>query len=246
MSLQRAFWQRVQLSRAMPNAADARPTKPTFSRPLPFVRGRSRRRIEVFSPKLARRVSFASYAQWKLWLALEANPLVVTFCERPSRLDAANSSVIDFWVQLRSPAASEFWLLDVEDGSNEIEVVATPATVDDAPIPSERVRGLPIRHVTRTDLCGWTTPVANWARIVPYLVVWSRFSDVVLAQAIVVYLERSHTLDQIMAHFADHDPPMVEAALYSLVANGRVLSSDLAVSPLGGATRFSRAIAAAT
>ena len=223
----------------MPNAADAHPTKPTSSRPLPFVRGRSRRRIEVFSPKLARRLSLASYAQWQLWLALEANPLVVTFCERPARLDATNSSVIDFWVQVRSASAGEFWLLDAEDGGNEIEVVT-------APIPSERVRGLPIRHVTHSDLCGWTTPVANWARIIPYLVVWRRFSDVVLAQAIVVYLERSHTLDQIMAHFADHDPPMVEAALYSLVANGRVLSPDLAVSPLGGATRFSRAIAAAT
>ena len=105
---------------------------------------------------------------------------------------------------------------------------------------------MPIRHVAHTALRDWTTPVANWARIVPYLVVWRRFSDVVLTQAIVVYLERSHTLDQIMAHFADHDPPMVEAALYSLVANGRVLSPDLAVSPLGGTTRFSRAIAAAT
>jgi len=230
----------------MSHATDAHPTKPTFSRPLPFVRGRSRRRIEVFSPKLARRLSLASYAQWQLWLALEANPLVVNFCERPARLDAANSSAIDFWVQLRTAAASEFWLLDAEDSSNEIDVVAAPAAVDSAPIRAERVRGLPIRHVTHADMQGWTTPVANWARIVPYLVVWRRFSDVVLAQAIVVYLERSHTLDQIMAHFADHDPPMVEAALYSLVANGRVLSPDLAVSPLSGATRFSRAIAAAT
>ena len=230
----------------MSHATDAHPTKPTFSRPLPFVRGRSRRRIEVFSPKLARRLSLASYAQWQLWLALEANPLVVNFCERPARLDAANSSAIDFWVQLRIAAAGEFWLLDAEDGSNEIDVVAAPAAVDSAPIRAERVRGLPIRHVTHTDMQGWTTPVANWARIVPYLVVWRRFSDVVLAQAIVVYLERSRTLDQIMAHFADHDPPMVEAALYSLVANGRVLSPDLAASPLSGATRFSRAIAAAT
>jgi len=230
----------------MSHATDAHPTKPTYSCPLPFVRGRSRRRIEVFSPKLARRLSLASYAQWQLWLALEANPLVVAFCERPVRLDAVNSRVIDFWVQLRSPASGEFWLLDDEGGSDEIERVATPAAVDAAPIRAERVRGLPIRHVAHTALRDWTTPVANWARIVPYLVVWRRFSDVVLTQAIVVYLERSHTLDQIMAHFADHDPPMVEAALYSLVANGRVLSPDLAVSPLGGTTRFSRAIAAAT
>ena len=223
----------------MSNTGVAHPPKPTFSRPLPFVRGRSKRRIEVFSPKLARRLSLATYAQWQLWLALEANPLVMTFCERPALLDEANSSVIDFWVQLRGVAAGEFWLLDGKDGGNDIEGIAVP-------IPSEQIRGLPIRHVTQTDLGGWTTPVANWARIVPYLVVWRRFSDVVLAQAIAVYLERSHTMDEIMAHFADHDPPMVEAALYSLVANGRLLSPDLAASPLSGATSFSRANAAAT
>lgn len=230
----------------MSHDADAHPTTPTFSRPLLFVRGPARRRIEVFSPKLARRLSLASYAGWQLWLALEANPLVLTFCERPARLDAANSRVIDFWVQLRSPASSEFWLLDDEGHSDEIEVAGTPAAQNDATIRPEQVRGLPIRRVAPTDLRDWAIPVANWARILPYLVVWGRFSDIVLAQAIVVYLERSHTLDQIMAHCADHDPPMVEAALYWLVANARVLSPDLAVSPLSGATRFSRASAPAT
>jgi hypothetical protein len=230
----------------MSHLADAYPEKPAFSRPLMFVRGPSRRRIEVFSPKLDRRLSLGSYAQWQLWLALEANPLVATFCERPARLGAANSRVIDFWVQLRSPASGEFWLLEDEGDSEAIEVAAAPTTMNVTTIPSEQFRGLLIRRVARTDLRDWAIPVANWARILPYLVVWARYSDVVLAQAIVVYLERSHTLDQVMAHFADHDPPMVEAALYSLVANGRVLSPDLAVLPLSGATCLSRASAAAT
>lgn len=111
----------------MSNDADAHPTKPSFLRPLPFMRGMSRRRIEVFSAKLARRLSLASYAEWQLWLAVEANPLVMTFCERPARLGAANSPVIDFWVQLLSPASSEFWLLDVESDLDEVEAVTMPA-----------------------------------------------------------------------------------------------------------------------
>lgn len=230
----------------MSHPADAHAAKTTFSRPLAFTRGPSRRQIEVFSPKLARRLSLASYAQWQLWLALEANPLVVTFCERPTRLGGAGSRVIDFWVALRSPASSEFWLLDDEVDCEEAEVTAAPTAKNPATTSLQQVRGLPIRRIARTDLRDWTTPVANWARIVPYLVVWVRFSDVVLAQAIVVYLERAHTLDQILAHFADHDLPMVEAALYSLVAKGRVLSPDLAASPLSGATRFSRVLTAAT
>jgi len=98
-----------------------------------------------------------------------------------------------------------------------------------------------LRRIARADLLGWSTPVSNWARIIPYLVTWRRFPDAVLAQSIIVYLGRTHTLDDIVAHFADHDLPMVEAALYSVVADGRVLSADLATSPLGGDTRFCRA-----
>jgi hypothetical protein len=83
--------------------------------------------------------------------------------------------------------------------------------------------------------------VANWAQIVPYLVTWRRFSDPVLAQSIVVYLGQSRTLDDVKERFAEHDGAMTEAALYSLVANGRVLSPDLSTSPLSGSTRFRRA-----
>ncbi len=83
----------------------------------------------------------------------------------------------------------------------------------------------------------WT----NWAQIVPYLVTWRRFADPVLAQSVVVYLGQSRTLDDVLERFTEHDAAMTEAALYSLVANGRVLSSDLSTSPLSGLTRFRRA-----
>ena len=39
-----------------------------------------KRRIEVFSPKLNRRLSMSSYAAWRAWLALKANPAVRSFC----------------------------------------------------------------------------------------------------------------------------------------------------------------------
>ena len=76
--------------------------------------------------------------------------------------------------------------------------------------------------------------------MVPYLVTWRRFADPLLAQSIVVYLGQSRTLDNVLERFTDHDRAMTEAALYSLVANGRVLSPDLATSPLSGSTRFRR------
>ena len=211
-----------------------------YSRPLPFVRRATQRRIEVFSPKLGRRLSLSSYGAWQLWIALEANPLVSSFCERPAYADAASKRLIDFWVQLR-PGAGEFWLLDHANGTEQADAdVGAPGQVD-CSAPVNHLHGLPLRRIHHTDMLAWSTPVSNWAQIVPHLVTWQRFPDVVLAQSIVVYLGRTHTLDDVLAHFADHDLSMVEAALFSVVANGRVLSPDLATLPLAGDTRFSRA-----
>jgi hypothetical protein len=56
------------------------------------VRRASQRRIEVFSPKLGRRLSLPSYGAWQLWLALEANPMVSGFCERPAYADTPDRS----------------------------------------------------------------------------------------------------------------------------------------------------------
>ena len=109
------------------------------------------------------------------------------------------------------------------------------------PAVPTHVHGTPLRLIPRRNLLTWSTPVANWAHILPHLVTWRRFSDPVLAQAIAVHLGQSHTLDDVLRHFTEHDAAMTEAALYSLVAVGRVLSPDLSSLPLNGATRFRRA-----
>jgi len=41
-----------------------------FSRPLPFPRGGWRRRIEVFSPQLGRRLNLGSYDAFRTWLVI--------------------------------------------------------------------------------------------------------------------------------------------------------------------------------
>ena len=48
----------------------------TYTQPLPLPAAGWRRRLEVFSPKLARRLSLGSYDAWRCWIALEANPAV--------------------------------------------------------------------------------------------------------------------------------------------------------------------------
>jgi hypothetical protein len=48
-------------------------------------RPRGARLIEGFSPKLERRLQFFDHATFAVWIALEATPDVISFCERPSR-----------------------------------------------------------------------------------------------------------------------------------------------------------------
>lgn len=212
----------------------------TYTRPLPLARRASDRRIEVFSPKLGRRLSLSSYAAWQLWLALEANPAVAAFCERPAALDGSPRRTLDFWVRFnRVNSAHEFWLL--------VDETDDDATSDEAGLPASSTslpkwfRGTALRLIPRSTLRAWSIPVASWAQMVPHLVTWRRFADPLLAQSIAGYLGQYRSLDDILERFADNDSAMAEAALYSLVANGRVLSPDLSTSPLSGSTRFRRA-----
>ena len=228
----------------MSRQPEAAPSSAVYARPSPFVRRASDRRIEVFSPKLGRRLSLTSYAAWQLWLALEANPAASTFCERPTFIAGSPRRMIDFWIRFNRQGGEEFWLLDDSDDSDESSDGAESAEAGaprTRPVVPAQVRATPVRLIPRRSLLRWSTPVANWAQIVPHLVTWRRFADPVLAQSIVVYLGQSRALDEVLERFSEHDGAMTEAALYSLVANGRVLSSDLSTSPLSGATRFRRA-----
>jgi hypothetical protein len=63
-----------------------------FSEPINIGRPRAGRLIEGLSPKLARRVRLFDHATFAAWIALEADPTVITFCEHPARI-AANETV---------------------------------------------------------------------------------------------------------------------------------------------------------
>ena len=67
-----------------------------YTRAVPFSRPAGLRRIEVFGPKIGRRLSLGGYDAYRTWLVIETNPLIVTFCERPTYVDRPSSPVIDF------------------------------------------------------------------------------------------------------------------------------------------------------
>lgn len=61
-----------------------------------------------------------------------------------------------------------------------------------------------------------------------------------LEQQIVAFLIQDESVGTVLAKFADRDETTVQAALFQLLADGRVTSPDLAIGPMGAATRFHR------
>ena len=212
-------------------------TRSTYTQPLPLPAAGWRRRLEVFSPKLARRLSLGSYDAWRCWIALEANPEVTSFCERPARMAGRNSAMIDFWVQLSGTLGAEFWLLWHPHRYGGTDSTSPEATSTPGP---KRLHDHPVRLITPEIIESWEVPAANWAQIVPVLVSYRRYRKPLLEQSIVVQLVQYTALDELIKHFGHDDPDEVAASLYWLLALGRVRSPDLGTTPLNGATRFRR------
>ena len=146
-----------------------------YTRAVPFSRLAGRRRIEVFSHKIGRHLSLSGYDAYRTWLVIEANPHIVTFCERPTYVDGPRGPVIDFWVQLRGAPSGEFWM--------EERLPRPSSKTNNA--PPERhshVHDLAMQYTSRADLFGWAIPISNWARITPYLVSHRRYRDALLEQ----------------------------------------------------------------
>jgi hypothetical protein len=68
-----------------------------FRAPLEMTRPRGCRLLEAFSPKLARPIRVFDHARFEQWIRLEADPAVLSLCERPTRLGINHDGrLIDF------------------------------------------------------------------------------------------------------------------------------------------------------
>ena len=123
----------------------------SYEKPIEVSRRPWQRRIEVYSPKLKRRVTLFSWATHDAWLLLEADPAVKVFCERPAYLEGGAGRLIDFWVSRGRHA--KFWVL----GSSEPEKLAIPKSV----------HGVTVQILRRADLMAFDRRIDNWSQILP-------------------------------------------------------------------------------
>ena len=182
------------------------------------------RRIEVYSPKIQRRLTLFSRDAHDAWLLLEADPEVRTFCERPAYVAGEAGRLIDFWVDRGRHA--KFWIL----GGGKDEDAGLPATL----------HGVAVRIFHRADMIAAEMRVKNWSQIVPYLISFKRHANRRLQEEIFARVEKPYRLEHLEAAFQPIDVSLVRASLFKLVAEGRVVAPDIDVVPLGSTTVFRR------
>jgi hypothetical protein len=195
-----------------------------YEHPLEVSRRPWQRRIEVYSPKLRRRMTLFSMQAHDAWLLLEADPAVKRFCERPTYVEGKAGALIDFWVDRGRHA--QFWIL-------------SPSQSEEPTLP-KMAHGLRLRIFRRPDLLALSTRIQNWSQIVPYRVTYGRRGDQQLQQDIWTRLERPHRLERLEGAFHPVDSSRIRAAVFELLAAGRVVAPELDIAPLGLKTMFRR------
>lgn len=77
-----------------------------YERAVESKRRPGQRRIEVFSPKIKRRLTLFSWDSQDAWLLLEADPPVRAFCQRPAYVDGESKRggcLISGWTRAPIP-----------------------------------------------------------------------------------------------------------------------------------------------
>jgi len=109
-------------------------------------------RLEAFSPKLNRRVRLFDHCSFQQWVRLEADPEVLSLCERPSRVGPKpDDTMVDFWVRRH-------------DRSERVPLERTPQ-----PRAAACVGGVPVCPVTAVELAAARVWIANWQRMLPVI-----------------------------------------------------------------------------
>ncbi|WP_310632457.1 hypothetical protein [Paraburkholderia sp.] len=198
-----------------------------ISEPVALARPRGAPRLEAFSPKLSRRVIFFRRTLLDQWILLEADPAVITFCERPGYVVVEGvKQLADFWV--RFSGREELVIL----GDIEAENVPAGSRRDlDAAI-------VPVRTVASAEIAAAQEWIGNWQRMLPYIVANRDLISAPFSRSIERFLAHPHRLLEVEREFATGDPVLVRAALFALLHAGKINAPDLQTQPLSLLTTF--------
>lgn len=187
-------------------------------------------RFDVYSPKLSRQLVLFGLSAVDLWTTLEADPAVITFCERPIMLpDTRPQRAVDFWV--KSQHAEEFLVLRRSAATAD----ATPAPSADTDGEQQAIEGVPVRYVASDHLDQSRTKLTNWGWIIRDLAAFSRFVPESLCREVAASIGGGKSIAQLQAELHEFDSSTVKLAVYVLLHRGQAVCEQLATQTLGPA-----------
>lgn len=187
-----------------------------FREPLEMTRPRGGRLLEAFSPKLARPIRLFERARFEQWIRLEADPAVLSLCERPTRLGIKRDGrLIDFWVQRRN--GEEMPLLGHGDAEQ-----AVPDQID----------GMALRVVAPAELAAAHIWVTNWQRMLPVINATRTLLPKGLAKSVLSFVHEPIALARIEHQFSIGDPSLVRGVIFELLRTGGLCAPALHTQPL--------------
>jgi len=154
--------------------------------PLPVSRRPKQTLHHVWSPKLQRPLVLTSRGQVRLWVMLEANPTVATYCERPG-LGSDHQGLGADWV-LREGRTQ--WLALGEQSE--------PLPAEDASANTSTF----IQIISTAELDQYRVWIQNWMSLLPYLNAGKRLIDAALASTVIGFFEREASFVELEQHFA--------------------------------------------
>lgn len=180
--------------------------------PLPATRTRGARLIEAFSPKLGRRVTLHDHLAFSQWVRLEADPAVISLCERPARSAPPQSCLIDFWVQ--RPGGAQLIVLE-----SRCDVALS-------------VGAEPVEQVALAEIAAAGQWIANWARMLPVVNATRTLRPAALAQAMLKRVSQPRSLASLEREVSSGDPAIVRGTVFDLLRQGLLRAPSLHVQPL--------------
>ncbi|MFM0328003.1 hypothetical protein [Caballeronia glebae] len=197
-----------------------------MTQPVALARPRGAHRLEVFSPKLNRRLTFYRRSALEQWILLEADPMVGAFCERPGFIQYGGQRYLaEFWV--RYVDREELVIL----GDSIVDMDASPAV-------HLAQAELTVRSVLPAELAASRMWIDNWQRMLPYIVANRGLVSDTLSHAIERFLRDPQRLLAIEREFSIGDPILVRAAVFGLLYSGRVRAQSLRTDALSLLTEF--------
>lgn len=185
-----------------------------FDAPLTTSRPRGARQLEARSPKLGRRLRLFDHLAFSQWIRLEADPAVLTFCERPTRISRQpDSCLIDFWVQR---AGSQAMLL--------LESRYDLALQD--------VNGVAVEVVSLAELAAARVWVSNWSRMLPVINATQTLLLKGLVKRVCDRIQEPTPLAHVERDLAVGDPAILRGAIFELLRTGRLRAPSLHHQPL--------------